>query len=132
MEKQGQLWKIKRAIAQAGRVLTGRQMAGRGATIFADDVYLVSYPRSGNTWTRFLLGNFLHQTAATFSNIEQRVAEIYFNPDHVLRKLPLDFKADRPEPQVEKQPADLSSMTAISDFPNSSPNDSLTSWRKEQ
>lgn len=47
-------------------------------------------------------------------------------------KLPLDFKADRPEPQVEKQPADLSSMTAISDFPNSSPNDSLTSWRKEQ
>lgn len=88
MEKQGQLWKIKRAIAQAGRVLTGRQMAGRGATIFADDVYLVSYPRSGNTWTRFLLGNFLHQTAATFSNIEQRVAEIYFNPDHVLRKLP--------------------------------------------
>ncbi len=74
---------------QAQRVLTGRQMAGRGATIFPDDVYLVSYPRSGNTWTRFLVGNLLFPNdPATFSNIESRVAEIYFNPDHVLRRLP--------------------------------------------
>lgn len=78
-----------RALAEAKRVLTGRQMARRGATIFPDDVYLVSYPRSGNTWTRFLLGNLLHpDDPATFTNIESRVAEIYFNPDHVLRKLP--------------------------------------------
>ena len=78
-----------RALAEAKRVLTGRQMARRGATIFPDDVYLVSYPRSGNTWTRFLLGNLLHpDDPATFRNIESRVAEIYFNPDHVLRRLP--------------------------------------------
>jgi len=78
-----------RALVEAKRVLTGRQMARRGATIFPDDVYLVSYPRSGNTWTRFLLGNLLHpDDPATFTNIESRVAEIYFNPDHVLRKLP--------------------------------------------
>jgi hypothetical protein len=78
-----------RALAEAKRVLTGRQMARRGATIFPDDVYLVSYPRSGNTWTRFLLGNLLHpEDPATFINIESRVAEIYFNPDHVLRELP--------------------------------------------
>jgi hypothetical protein len=78
-----------RVLAEAKRVLTGRQMARRGATIFPDDVYLVSYPRSGNTWTRFLLGNLLHpDSPATFTNIESRVAEIYFNPDHVLRKLP--------------------------------------------
>ena len=88
MQNHGTFWRAKRAVVQAGKILTGRQMAGRGATIFPDDVYLVSYPRSGNTWTRFLLGNFLHATPATFSNIEQRVAEIYFNPDHVLRKLP--------------------------------------------
>jgi Sulfotransferase domain len=78
-----------RALAEAKRVLTGRQMARRGATIFPDDVYLVSYPRSGNTWTRFLLANLLNPNdPATFSNIESRVAEIYFNPDHALRKLP--------------------------------------------
>ncbi len=81
--------RVLRALAEAKRVLTGRQMARRGATIFPDDVYLVSYPRSGNTWTRFLLGNLLHpDDPATFTNIESRVAEIYFNPDHVLRKLP--------------------------------------------
>jgi hypothetical protein len=78
-----------RALAEAKRVLTGRQMARRGATIFPDDVYLVSYPRSGNTWTRFLVANLLNpEDSATFTNIESRVAEIYFNPDHALRKLP--------------------------------------------
>jgi hypothetical protein len=88
MMKLRKLPKGMRALIQAQRVLTGRQMAGRGATIFPDDVYLVSYPRSGNTWTRFLLGNLLYPDPATFSNIESRVAEIYFNPDHVLRRLP--------------------------------------------
>src|ERR1700754_3798391 len=88
MMKLRKLPKGVRALVQAQRVLTGRQMAGRGATIFPDDVYVVSYPRSGNTWTRFLLGNLLYPDPATFSNIESRVAEIYFNPDHVLRRLP--------------------------------------------
>jgi hypothetical protein len=86
---QTKMGRALRALREAKRVLTGRQMARRGATIFPDDVYLVSYPRSGNTWTRFLLGNLLHpDDPATFTNIESRVAEIYFNPDHVLRKLP--------------------------------------------
>ncbi len=77
------------ALAQAGRVLTGRQLAGRGVTVYPDDVFLVSYPRSGNTWTRFLLGNLLYPDApVTFSNIESRIPEIYFNRDRVLRALP--------------------------------------------
>lgn len=77
------------AVAQAGRVLAGRQLAGRGVTVYPDDVFLVSYPRSGNTWTRFLLGNLIHQhEPVTFSNIESRIPEIYFNPDRALRELP--------------------------------------------
>jgi Sulfotransferase domain len=77
------------ALAQAGRVLTGRQLAGRGVTVYPDDVFLVSYPRSGNTWTRFLLGNLIHQDApVTFSNIESQIPEIYFNPDRFMRALP--------------------------------------------
>lgn len=76
-------------LAQAGRVLTGRQVAGRGVTVFPDDVFLVSYPRSGNTWVRFLLGNLLYEDdPVTFSNIESRIPEIYFNSDRVLRQLP--------------------------------------------
>jgi hypothetical protein len=78
-----------RAIAQAGRVLAGRQMAGRNVTVFPDDVFVVSYPRSGNTWTRFLIGNLIYQDEpVTFANIESRLPEIYFNPDHAMRRLP--------------------------------------------
>jgi len=64
-------------------------MAGRGVTVFPDDVFLVSYPRSGNTWTRFLVGNLIYQdNPVTFANIEERIPEIYFNPDRKLRALP--------------------------------------------
>ena len=81
--------KLVRVLVQVGRVLTGRQIAGRGLTVFPDDVFLVSYPRSGNTWTRFLLGNLIDQNnPVTFSNIEARIPEIYFIIDRVLQQLP--------------------------------------------
>jgi hypothetical protein len=86
---QGRAEKLLCALAGVVRVLAGRQMAGRGVTVFPDDVFLVSYPRSGNTWTRFLLGNLIcPNDPVTFSNIESRVPEIYFNPDRFLRRLP--------------------------------------------
>jgi len=78
-----------RALKAAWSTLRGQQLAGRNATIYPDDVVLTSYPRSGNTWTRFLIGNLIYQDdATTFANIESRVPEIYFNPDHVMRRLP--------------------------------------------
>jgi hypothetical protein len=77
------------ALSQAGRVLCGQQLAGRGVTVFPDDVFLVSYPRSGNTWVRFLVGNLIYpESAVTFSNLESRLPEIYFNADRFLRHLP--------------------------------------------
>ena len=80
--------RVPRALATVFKVLTGRQLAGRNLTVFDDDVFIVSYPRSGNTWTRFLIGNLLYQDdPVTFSNIERRIPEIYFNPDHVMRRL---------------------------------------------
>jgi hypothetical protein len=70
------------------RVLTGRQPANRGLTVYPDDVFVVSYPRSGNTWTRFLIGNLLNQDEpVTFSNVESRIPEIYFNSDRQMRRL---------------------------------------------
>lgn len=80
---------LGRSLKNVSRILSGRQMAGRGVTVFPDDVFLVSYPRSGNTWTRFLVGNLIYQdNPVTFANIEERIPEIYFNPDRKLRALP--------------------------------------------
>lgn len=81
--------KARRMLGALWKVATGKQPAGRNLTVFDDDVFIVSYPRSGNTWTRFLIGNLLYQEdPVTFANIESRIPEIYFNPDHVMRRLP--------------------------------------------
>ena len=86
---QGSAQTLIGTLAQAWRVLIGRQIAGRGLTVFPDDVFLVSYPRSGNTWARFLLGNLIYPNdSVTFSNVESRIPEIYFNRDRFLRQLP--------------------------------------------
>jgi Sulfotransferase domain len=78
-----------RAASEGIRVATGRKPAGRSLTTFPDDIFIVSYPRSGNTWTRFLIGNLVHpEVPITFSNLEERVPEIYLFPDRTLRRLP--------------------------------------------
>jgi hypothetical protein len=76
-------------LREASEILLGRKVAGRYLTVFPDDVFLVSYPRSGNTWARFLIGNLVHQDeAVTFKNVESRIPEIYLFPDRRLRQLP--------------------------------------------
>jgi hypothetical protein len=80
--------RIFKHLSYSTRVLLGRINAGRGLTIFPDDRFLVSYPRSGSTWTRFLIGNLL--TAGepiTFANIESRLPSIYICTDRQLRSV---------------------------------------------
>lgn len=75
-------------------VALGKKVAGRGVTVMQDDVFLVSYPRSGNTWTRFLVGNLASENEpVTFSNIERKVPSIYELPDRTLRGLPRVLKS---------------------------------------
>ncbi|MFI5103170.1 MAG: sulfotransferase domain-containing protein [Terriglobales bacterium] len=38
----------------------GLHRPGHNLAIFPDDVFLVSYPKSGNTWARFLIANLLY------------------------------------------------------------------------
>jgi Sulfotransferase domain len=78
-----------KSLKYAARILLGRQNAGRNLTVLPDDIFLVSYPRSGNTWTRFLIGNLIHSDEPiTFASIESRVPEIYLWRDRDLRSLP--------------------------------------------
>jgi hypothetical protein len=69
--------------------LTGRDIAGRTLAVLPDDAFIVSYPRSGNTWTRFLIANLLHpEEAATFANIERLVPDSEAQSSRYLRKIP--------------------------------------------
>jgi hypothetical protein len=61
---------------------------GRYITVLPDDIFIVSYPKSGNTWLRFLIGNLLFQDEPiTFSNIERKVPDIYQNNNRKLLKI---------------------------------------------
>lgn len=49
--------------------------------ILEDDVFLVSYPKSGRTWLRFLIGNYLSSNKEDFPNSYQnRVPDLDYNP----------------------------------------------------
>src|SRR5262245_12913126 len=62
--------------------------SGRNITVFPDDTFLVSYPRSGNTWLRFLIGCVFHGEPITFGTLEAKVPDIYQNHNKVLLKIP--------------------------------------------
>ena len=66
---------MRRIIAGAKRPF-GLHKPGRSLLVYPDDVFVVSYPKSGNTWTRFLIANLIHpEEPATFSNIDRIVPE---------------------------------------------------------
>ena len=47
---------------------------GRSLIIFADDVILASYPKSGNTWSRFLIANLLYpEQHPNWGNIDRLI-----------------------------------------------------------
>ncbi|MFQ5577489.1 MAG: sulfotransferase domain-containing protein [Anaerolineae bacterium] len=48
--------------------------------LLADDVFLVSYPRSGNTWARFLLANllgFAERTVVDFHSVQRLIPDLH-------------------------------------------------------
>jgi len=66
----------------------GRQSMRKDVTAYDDDVWIVSYPRSGNTWTRFLIANLISRgETVDWSNIERYVPDIYLNHDPQMRAL---------------------------------------------
>jgi hypothetical protein len=80
---------LKKQLVAYARVVTKRQPAARGLTVYPDDTFLVSFPRSGNTWTRFLVCNLMNpDDPVDFARLESRIPEIYDVTDRSLRAFP--------------------------------------------
>jgi hypothetical protein len=67
----------------------GRDIAGRSLAVRPDDTFIVSYPRSGNTWTRFLVANlFYADRPVTFANIEKLVPDAEAQSSLYMKRIP--------------------------------------------
>lgn len=69
------------------KVLLGKDKIGNNINILDDDMMIVSYPKSGNTWLRFLIANAISEESATFENIEKIIPDIYQNYNKYLLRL---------------------------------------------
>ena len=71
------------------KYLLGLDRAERNFGVFPDDTMIVSYPRSGNTWTRFLIANLIYPSEnITFSNIERLIADTSSISSRALKRIP--------------------------------------------
>jgi hypothetical protein len=76
-------------IVKIAKYLLGTDVAGRGLAVRPDDTFLVSYPRSGNTWTRFLIANLLFPNQpVSFANIERLIPDAEANSSRYMKRLP--------------------------------------------
>jgi hypothetical protein len=79
------IYGVKRVV----KYILGRDIAGRDLAVYPDDTFIVSYPRSGNTWTRFLIANLSHpDEPATFANIERLVPDSEAQSSRYLKSIP--------------------------------------------
>jgi hypothetical protein len=77
------------------RMILGAKMAfgihhpARNLAVFPDDVFILSYPKSGNTWTRFLIANLMYpEKRPDFSNINLVIPDPEALSKRTLAKLP--------------------------------------------
>ena len=47
------------------------------SNVYSSDTFIVSYPKSGNTWLRFIIANMLTKELVTMKNIDEFVPDIY-------------------------------------------------------
>jgi hypothetical protein len=69
--------------------LLGTDRAERNFAVYSDDTFVVSYPRSGNTWTRFLIANLVYAGQnVSFTNIEKLIPDTSSQSNRTLKATP--------------------------------------------
>lgn len=92
--KQGIVWLTRGQLINVAAALHGQPTPfpakgpGRFLEVRQDDTFIVSYPRSGNTWLRFLIANLKFSGAEIdYSNIETFIPDIYVTSELRLRAM---------------------------------------------
>lgn len=79
------MYGVKRIV----KYLVGADIAGRQVAVRPDDTFIVSYPRSGNTWTRFLIANLLHpDQPVSFATIERLIPDAEAQSSRFIKRVP--------------------------------------------
>ena len=79
------IWGLTKIVKYA----LGTDIAGRNLAVYPGDTFIVSYPRSGNTWTRFLVANLVHpDQQVTFNNIESLIPDCEAMSSRYMKRAP--------------------------------------------
>lgn len=71
------------------KYILGTDRAERNFAVYPDDTFVVSYPRSGNTWTRFLIANLVYPDKNVgFTNIENLIPDTSSQSNRALKATP--------------------------------------------
>jgi len=71
------------------KYVLGTDHAGRNFRVYPDDTFVVSYARSGNLWTRFMVATLLHpETEIRLANIERFVPDASNQSNRALKRTP--------------------------------------------
>ncbi len=88
---------IKNRIKKGVKLILGKEKPGRSIeNIFPSDIFIVSYPKSGNTWLKFLISNLMWPNVNhSFENINMTIPDIYNTSSSQIAKIkcPRIFKS---------------------------------------
>ncbi|PYV73607.1 MAG: hypothetical protein DMG97_10925 [Acidobacteria bacterium] len=71
------------------KYLLGKDTAERNFAVYPDDTFIISYPRSGSTWSRFLVSNLLHpDIEVSFANIDELLPATSSRSRRALKRMP--------------------------------------------
>lgn len=77
------------AVVGKTRRLAGLTAPGREVSVRPADRFLVSYPRSGNTWMRFLVANALEpEGSVDFATVGRAIPDVYVDTRRTLDRAP--------------------------------------------